>query len=147
MAEDRQTMGSFAIGQIYIDTPQVLNLAVAGTYYQIVGATADLQIGTTIASSRITVKESGYYRINFSSSFTHANNNSVIHQSLFIDGVENTKFETERKIGNGGDVGAVAFGGVIYLTANQIVDIRAKILSGTGNLTTNHFNFNISLIN
>ena len=51
------------IGEIYTASNQVLNLAVANTYYQIVGLSSGVSNNTTIASSRITVKETGYYSI------------------------------------------------------------------------------------
>jgi len=133
-------------GQIYTDSAQVVNLAVAATYYQITGMTADININTSIASSRITVLKAGYYLVQCTSSFTHVTNNTVIHHSLFVDGVEDTRLEFERKIGAGGDVGNAGGSVIIFLDANQVLDIRAKSVSNTGNLTTNHFNFNVMLV-
>jgi len=133
-------------GQIYTDTPQVVNLAIANTYYQIAGMTADIAINTSIASSQITVSKAGYYLVQCTSSFTHATNNTVIHHSLFVDGVEDTRLEFERKIGAGGDVGYAGGSVLILLTAGQVLDIRAKSVSNTGNLTTNHFNLNVMLV-
>lgn len=130
-------------GELYADSDQVLNLAVADTYYQIVGLSDGELENITSSSSRLTVNDSGYYSINLSASFAYATVNSTIHYSLFVDGVENTKLEIERKIATAGDVGNASGNAIVSLTAGQIIDIRAKCSSNTGNLTTTHFNLSV----
>jgi len=146
IGQDRQQLGKNTIAEIYIASNQVLSMPAANTYYQVVGFSSGVLQNASVSSSRVTIKQSGYYKITYSASFTHANNNTIIHISLFVDGVENTKMEIERKIGSGGDLGAASASSIVYLNANQIIDMRARTETNTGNLTTTHANFSAILI-
>ena len=132
-----------SFGELY-DPSTVISTATAN-YYTLSGWTAgQVTSGTLDTDSTILVEQAGTYLINFSMSFTHATNNTVVHISAF-NSTTNTEFiniETERKIGTGGDLGNVGGTGMVVLAANNKVCIRAKA-DNTGNLTINHGNFNL----
>ena len=136
------TANSF--GELY-DPADVISTAVTGKYYTLTNWTTGQSTSATLdADSTIQLEQAGTYLINFSMSFTHATNNTVVHICAFnsTDNTEFTNIETERKIGTGGDFGNVGGTGIVVLDANDKVSLRAKA-DNTGNLTVNHGNFNI----
>jgi len=130
-----------SLGELY-DQTDVISTATTGHYYTLTGGTSGQSISSTIDDSVITITQAGTYLVNFSCSFTHATNNTVIHICHFTNDVEDTNIETERKIGTGGDIGCVSGTGLVVLAANDVCKIKAKS-TNTGNLTINHSNFNI----
>jgi len=127
-----------------VDPVDVISTAVA-KYYTLTNWTAGKTNNTTLdADSTILLLTAGTYLVNFSFSFTHSNNSVLTHISAFnsTDNTEYTNIETERTIGNGSDIGCVSGTGLITVSANDKVSIRAKA-DKTGNLTINHGNLNI----
>ena len=135
-----------SFGELY-DPSTVISTATTN-YYTLSGWTAGAYNEATLdTDSTILVAQAGTYRINFSMSFTHATVSTVVHICAFnsTDNTEFTNIETERKIGTGGDVGSVSGTGLVVLSANDKVCLRAKA-DKTGNLTVSHGNFNITRI-
>lgn len=124
-------------------TPKVISTAVTGNYYGIefTGTGSENNI-TDTNDSTFTIINTGLYIIAYSLSFTHATNSTLIHASLFVDDVEDTQTEAERKVGTGGDMGSMSGTGLVSLTAGETVKVKVKS-DKTGNLTINHANFNL----
>ena len=120
-------------------------LATTTTYRTITSLQAGDYNEATLGDSSMTITQAGTYLVNYSSSFTHAVNNTTCHISLFVNDVENTNLEAERKIGTGGDYGSMSGTALVTLTANAVLKLRAKS-DNAGNLTINHLNFNCTRI-
>jgi len=130
------------IGQLYVDGDSTLSIGVADTYYTFRKFQTDLTINTTLTDSTITTTTSGYYKICNSSSYTHGTISTIIHHSVFVNDVEATQIETQRKIGTGGDVGNSSNSGILFLNTGDIVKIKFRA-DNTGTITVSHMNFHI----
>ena len=137
------------------DPATVISTASATTYYALLGWTAGLtnEASADVVDSMMIIDQAGTYLLNFSFSFTHNNSGTLVHICGFKrNGVgggggwtEFTNLETERIIGNGGDVGCVSGTALVTLIASDTLGIRVKA-DDTGNFTVNHGNFNATRI-
>jgi hypothetical protein len=133
-------------GEMYESaTPgNTINLTVAGTYYGWVSGTEGLTSSNVAftdngTADRLTISGTGagVYSVDFMSSFT-GSASVVVHSSLFINGVEQTKCEAERKLSASGDVGNAGFHCLVDLDADDYIDIRYKGDGTTKTVTINH---------
>ena len=140
----RFEVSNIAIGELYTDDGSVVtNNAIAGNYYRIEGMIDKNTNNVTLtAGHTFTIIENGIYDINISTSFDCSVNITTVHVSVFIDGIEDTSIELERRINAAGDIGNAGSNGKISLTQGQTVDIRCKT-DKISQVTFNHINFNI----
>jgi hypothetical protein len=119
--------------------------ATTSTYKTIVSLQAGTNVNATYTDSTITVGQAGTYLINYSASFTHSVNNTTCHISLFVDDVEDTQMDAERKVATGGVYGQVSATNIAVLSASDVLKLKAKS-DNSGNLTIQYLNFNATRI-
>ena len=135
-------------GHLYTNTGITKATSVAGTYYVLTGLTTDGFNNVTLTDSTLTVAAdgAGVYDVSYSvNGITHDINNTTIHVSAFVDGVESV-IEGERKIGTGGDLGSFSASGQLTLSNSSVVDFRVKA-DNIGTVSIGHANFSITRIN
>ena len=112
---DNTTTQNIATGASYV---KVTNFDTNGESN---GCTADQ------ANDKITITKNGEYKVEVSVSFTAATGNVNWFGAIFIDGVEQDGIHFERKLGSGGDYGALQIGGVASVTTAPVdVDVRFR---------------------
>lgn len=134
------------IGELYIDGDSTLAIPVADTYYTFKKwNTTGVNVNVTADDSSFTINAggSGYYDIKHHESIQDIAN-ATIHISVFVNDIEITKCEVERKISTGGDVGASSGSMKLWLNDGDVVKLKYRTVSLTGTLTVTHSNFNIS---
>jgi hypothetical protein len=100
-----------------------------------------------VTDSSIIATKTGFHFVSMSLNLiTHSANNTNVHICAFIDDVEETSLETERKVATGGDIGSMSSSGYIYLTAGQVVKFKAKA-DNTGTITIGHSNLTVKYDN
>lgn len=142
--------GTATYGELYITmntTAQTLTLD--NTYYvwntawnlgESAGVTQSAVNGTLSPVS------AGGYNVFGSISFSGTGTESY-EICLFIDGVEHQGIELVRALGTGGDIGSTSLSGVVTLTANQVLDLRVKSITGAGNdIIFREANFSVSAV-
>lgn len=140
------TGGSPAVGVLYISGAGVINHVAASTYYDINIFTIGAANNMTATNSTLTIPATAIYDIRYHISCTHAVGNTVVHTSVFVNGLENGEIEAERKIGSGGDYGNYSGGGIVSLNAGDVVKLKTNA-SNIGNQTISSANFSIKRIN
>lgn len=85
-------------------------------------STAGISIST--ANNNITVNSAGIYLVLFSVSWSGTNNKDY-HIALFLDGVLIPGAQIHRKLGTGGDVGAVGANSIVNISNGGVIDLRA----------------------
>jgi len=70
----------------------------------------------TVADDKITVTNTGIYKVMFAASFS-GDANITWYIALHWNGAEQSQCEIQRKLGVGGDTGACAFSGLVDVTA------------------------------
>lgn len=86
---------------------------------------------TDVANDKITITTLGYYKVEFNCSILSNTNNVVFRLAAFLNGVEQTNCECERKIQTGSDVGNTGFIGIIDVsTVPWDLDVRVYQASG-----------------
>ena len=140
------TTKAHAIGEMYIDDDSVTATGTISKYYAIAMA-AGYSNGVTMTNdSTMTIVTAGQYKISYSISCTHSVNNTLIHASLFVDDVEDSQTEAQRKIGTAGDIGSFSGTGIATFEVDEEIKLKAKA-DKSGNLTIQHMNFNIVRLN
>jgi len=136
-------------GQLYTDDGSVtVTTTVAGTYYTVTGLTDSNSYVFTMTDSSMTDLVDGWYDIDISANgFTSDVNNTTAHLSLFINDVEITLCELERKISTSGDIGSASATALYYLSSSDVVKAKAKSDKAGAILTINHLNINIKKYN
>lgn len=138
-----------AYGELYENTtpPTSLSLTLANTFYKWisggVGEVSGLQTLSYVAPSSLVVglNGAGLYKIDMSTSYT-GSNNTVIHGTLFINGIQSPKIEQEIKLGAGDTVNGSAHG-LVRLNVGDTIDFRfASSLAGK---TVQIFHLNLLL--
>lgn len=130
------------VAEWYIGADSTISHIVADKYYAI-DFTAGTQLNVTETNdSTLTIVRDGYYHINYSISSTSGTNNTILHASLFVDDVEDTQTEAQRKIGTGGDTGNFGGTGIVWLDSGDTVKLKLKA-DNVSTSTINHANFNI----
>ncbi len=126
-----------------------ITVVTAGTYYQWVSTTAGSCTGTGYAvcsteTDDITIGASGTgtYLVVFGISAS-GSANSLLHCSVFKEGVELTDCEGERKVSSGGDVGNFGSNCLAVAAANDSFDLRCTS-DGNGNtVVVQHVNLSV----
>lgn len=100
------------------------------------------------ANDKITLTETGHYRVEGSISFTSDTNNVEFEGGIFLNGVEQTNVHFARKVGTGADVGNAGFTGIIDVsTAPWDIDFRVKHDYGSAvDITIKYININVTYI-
>lgn len=88
-------------------------------------------VTSNATGGKVTLHKGGDWLVAVQSSFSGVANTEY-HFAVFLDGTE-TILETDRKLGTGGDVGSCSIVGILSVTSGQVVDVRGKTLSGSGN--------------
>jgi hypothetical protein len=138
-----------AYGEIYTHdggVAQTLN-AVAATYdvltnFVSAGNTTNTTLALGAAGSTITVTPNGRYDCSVAIAFT-GDNTTVYSFAVHTNGTEAANLEVDRKTGTGADVGACAIRGILNLTTNCVVDVRAKGSGGANSLTLQDCNLTL----
>lgn len=97
------------------------------------------------ANDKITITETGLYKVECSNSFTGTGTNVNWFGAIFVGGVEQDQIHFERKIGAGGDYGSTQFGGLIDIgSVPADVDLRVRHSDGTDkDITVRYANMNV----
>jgi len=79
----------------------------------------------------LTVDYNGVYEVRFNMSFTGTGNGKAWDFHVYSGPSGSTSFKftslsTQRKIGTGGDIGSCGFGGIVPLTASDLVEVWAE---------------------
>lgn len=128
-------------GVLYTHTP-IVTTVLADAYHKLTGLSTHLLNGVSVIDSSFRIKTTGRYSIGVSSSFTNSVNNTEVHYSIFVNDIEDTTTEAERKVGTASDLGNAGITGIIDLKAGDIVDFRYNA-NKSSDITTNHCNMNI----
>ncbi|HKI88840.1 MAG TPA: hypothetical protein VKA38_07440, partial [Draconibacterium sp.] len=144
--KEYQSKGTPSVGVLYVSSNQTITHSAADTYYLIDIFTTGSANNMTATSSTLTVPATGYYDIRFHISSTISSNNTIVHASVFVDNIEKAEIEAERKIGTGGDYGNYSGGGILSLSAGNVVTLKSKS-SNIGTVTISEANFSIKRIN
>ena len=95
-------------------------------------------------NNHITVGSTGDYQINFSASVTGAANGKVWRFGVFKNnGATITQIQTDRKIGTGGDVGALGSSGIETCTEDDTIELWVQNTTDATNITFNNVNLHI----
>lgn len=90
--------------------------------------------GTLASTYRLTVGATGIYRVGFFASFTSSQNNRLVTFRYFKNGVAEN-LSVSRWVSTGTDTGSAGFEDMISLAANDYVDVRVSLDTGTATLT------------
>lgn len=85
------------------------------------------------ATDDITILTDGVYEVTFNLSFS-GTGTAIFEAAVGVDGVEQVVIEAIRKMGATGDVGSMGAGGLLSLTAAEVVTVLIKS-DGTDSLT------------
>jgi hypothetical protein len=98
------------------------------------------------ANNKITVNNAGVYEFLFTFSFSGSTTRNFII-GIYIDGVLATQAQAERKLGSGGDVGAVPISCIASVGAGEDVELYVKCTDVAGaTFLMTHGNFNVRSI-
>ncbi len=86
------------------------------------------------SSYSLTPGSDGVYYGNFFASFSASQNNRLVTFRPFINAVQ-ADWEISRFLSTGSDTGVVSFSSCLPLSADDVVDMRVKINTGTADLT------------
>lgn len=123
---------SDSLGELFTfsDPPVTLNLPVAGTFVKwpnfdagLAGPTDLVQVDAANDQFIIGTNGAGIYRAFLTASFS-GDPNALVHGSVFVNGVRQTKLEFCREMGGAGDTGSAAGSGLISLAVGDILDVR-----------------------
>ncbi len=123
---------SDAYGELttHSDPPITLNLPVAGTFVKwpnfnagLGGPTDLIQIDAPNDQFVVGANGAGIYRSILTASFS-GDPNTLVHGSVFLNGVRQTKLEFCREMGGAGDTGSAAGNGFVILAVGDILDVR-----------------------
>jgi hypothetical protein len=125
------SIGGAPVAQAVTTTDQVV------TVFNIASA----QSSTTFANGcsanpgtgELTIGVTGFYNVHFFLSVSSDVNNKIVHLTPYINGNIGL-VEVDRKFGTQNDVGVIAMSGVVPYTAGDVVDVRARVETGTANL-------------
>ena len=112
-------------GQLYMDGTQEQNMTAAYTYITNMLST-NLSGGVSASNSNLTVTVAGHYYCSFSISF-QGGVNEIFEMAVHVNSVESNNIEARRKTATT-DTGCVAAGGILSLSANDVLDLRVKSL-------------------
>lgn len=90
----------------------------------------------------LTVGSTGIYRICFWASFSTVANNRLVTFRPHVNGSPGI-VEVDRFLSTGSDTGVVSFEGIIPYTANDVIDMRVKLDTGTSDMSFLAAGFNI----
>lgn len=146
---DEKLTGAFAGIHTHDNTtPQ--SIPTGTTYTKIINwGDNDVSVNATpdATNGQITSLKTGIYRLEGSFSLSSGTANIITWVAPFINGVEFDSIHFKRKISTAGDVGSAALSGIVSLSENDVVDIRARHNNaGSVNLTFEYMNFSISRI-
>jgi hypothetical protein len=96
-------------------------------------------------TGEITIGVTGLYHVAFWSSCRVDDNNKVVHFTPYINGSIGL-VEVDRKFGTGGDVGSIAMSAIVPYTGGVTVDVRARVESGTTNITYEALGFYVKRV-
>ncbi len=145
--------GRYGLGQIaysgfeaaIMDTDAFTQvIGVTDTYYTVdfKAETRHLENFTNSGDTAFTCLVPGIYDLEGHFSHTSTATNTILHFSLFIDDVEDTRIETERSIGTANDFGDASLSGRFTIAANEVLKIKTKG-NKTGTTTVNHGNIKL----
>ena len=141
-----------AAHDLYVDylaiDVQEFVITTGGTYQTITSFTAGENNNVTLNASNgtMTIAEAGKYLVNMSVSFA-GTDSATFEGHLFVDDVKVDKIGAKRKLGSGGDVGSTAFTGIIDLSANEVLKVKATSDLDNAYMAIENINWNISKLN
>ena len=104
---------------------------------------SNFNTGTDHTTDDIDINSAGDYLVIYSISFTSDTNNSVFTVAIFKEGVEQSDGQADRKVGTGADVGNMGGQCVVNCAANDTLDLRAKVTSGTPTMEITEMNLSV----
>lgn len=139
--------GKRACGSIMLVGDENLDLAVAGTYYQVVNydVYTTNYFGYNLTLGTITNLVAGNYMMTMTISFDGSGGaNDIFEGAIFTNLVEAVPINWHRKTGSQ-DTGSASCTGILYLPANCRIDARIQNQAATGIITLRHFNLTATM--
>ena len=130
-------------GRQYTDAGVAITISIANTYYTINGLTTGHAENITVTDSSITIPKDGWYGLFMHCSGHCSTNGRSPHISLFVDDIEDTRFEAETRHATSGENYMTVWGGERYCTAGEVLKVKVKYLANTGTYTIDHFGFDV----
>lgn len=139
--------GMRPFGSLMLIGDENLNLAVSGTYYQVVNydVLSTNYFASSLANGTLTNLVAGYYKIDITCSFDGSGGvNDLFESSVFTNTTECATISFHRKTGSA-DTGSAASSGIVYLPANCRIDARFQNTSSTGTIVLRHYNLTVTM--
>jgi len=135
--------GNLTANQIYGEmwyqnnTGTTINFAIASTWYSLFYTSGDISngfnyVGGFSQSSNLTTQIAGRYRVNYIASGS-GQNNHVYYTTVMINGLNQTKCTSYKKMSAGGDVMTMPGTCIISLNVGDNVSVATMDYGGTGN--------------
>jgi len=96
-------------------------------------------ISSSVQDGRIYINADGVYFFNCDTSVEMTSNNSSIHLSVHVTGVEHPQYSQANDMTNN-NTQEISFTGIGYLLSGSYIDVRLRT-SVTNTVTVHHFNF------
>jgi len=137
-------------GELYGSINSTIDLTDAGVYYgwvsAVEGGFSKVTFTDNAISDRMTISNSGTYRINVTISFSSTKNTHAVTGKIFKNGVGQDNIMFKRMLNSNGDVGSAALTGILTLSAGDYIDLRFSSDTNTKDMVIEALNFNIMRI-
>lgn len=112
-----------------------------------VGQTNSDFVTASTANDNLTVLKAGRYKIEATASTKSATANIILKTAIFVNGTKAANIQAERRVATANDTSLISIGGIVSLSANDVVDVRvAHDFATSVNITCTHCNLNLIYI-
>ncbi len=112
-----------------------------------VGQTNSDFVTVSTANDNLTVLKAGRYKIEATASTKSATANIILKTAIFVNGTKAANIQAERRVATANDTSLISIGGIVSLSANDVVDVRvAHDFATSVNITCTHCNLNLIYI-
>ncbi len=129
-----------------------LNIPVAGAFVKwphfdagLAGPTDLVEVDAANNELEIAANGTGVYRVNVAWS-GYCSANTLVHASIHVNGVRQTKLEFDRQMGATTDRGSGVLNGLIALAVGDVVDLRFTTDINNRNITVIHLDLVLATI-
>jgi hypothetical protein len=119
-----------------------VTISSSGVYYNITNLTGGELNGFTHSSGVLTPQVAGLYHIVSNFAFSGATTNEY-HLGLIVNGVQQDKCHTQRKLGTGGDVGSAGFTCFYRLSSGDAVTLGIENAGAANDATIHDVDLNL----
>lgn len=130
--------------EIYLNQTENFVIAAGNVSYNLTSNnfTSDLSNGITISGGKMTITKASIYRA-IHGEIVSGGGNKEYHYSIHVNGVDQEKCESHRKMSAGGDIGSSGMSCLLSLSVNDVVTYTIRNDEDSTDITLDHINFNL----